>query len=1209
MAQIVLSEAGAALGRRLLPQGLTWLGRTLTGAAIGRAAGSLAGGAIDGYFAAPAEGPRIKSLHVMGAADGEGIAAVFGRMRVGGQLIWASRFREHRTTERMGGKGGARTVQSRYTVSFAVALGAGPIQRVARAWANGEPFDLSGVDHRLYPGTEDQLADPLIELIEGAAPAYRGIAYIVFEDLPLEAFGNRLPQLSFEVVRAPEDPDGGSLASVVTGVNIIPASGEFVYSPRVVREVLRPGAERALNVNSGEARADFLVSLDQLRADLPRVSHVALTCGWFASGIAAGDCTIRPGVETRARVTAPLTWSVAGETRADAYLVSRDEDGRPNYGGTPADDTVVEAIRELKDRGYLVTLTPFLFVDAPGFAWRGRITVSADGTAGARSEIEALVNGAQGYRRFILHHAQLAAEAGGVDAFLIGSEMRGLTRVRDAGGAFPFVEALSSLAAEVKVILPDALISYAADWTEYGAYVPDDGSGDVLFPLDALWADENIGFVGIDWYPPMGDWRDEDGHLDAAAGYTAVDDPDYLASQFSGGEAYDWYYADAAARAAQDRTPIVDTAHGEHWVFRAKDLIGWAGALHHPRPAGVRAASPTGWVPGSKPIRLSEIGFAAVDKAGNAPNLFFDPKSTESGLPPFSSGERDDVIQSRLLASVLPRLEAEGVVSAAHVWAWDARPFPAWPAREEIWGDGANWARGHWLNGRAGLSGLSQVVAEICAAGGVSPVDTRALDGVVEGYVLDGVSSVRAALEPLQAAFGFEAVERDGTIVFRMPGEGAAQIVPPAQLGEGGLVRMRQLMDKAPQRLRLTCIDPDQDYQPMVVDARRGDGDARLVADVMLPMALSRSRAEAVARHLLDMSARMQTAEVTSGPSLAAFETGDWIETGDGKVWRIDAVTDEGVRRQFALTEVAQSLPRARGIAELGVPDAAAVFPEPDLVVIDAPALAALPGDGPVVAAFADPWPGELAVLAGPSADDLTERARLEQPAVIGRLLSAVGTGPVGRWDHHGRLHVRAVTGSFSSLPVAAVLAGGNAALLETADGWEFLQFTEAELTGPDEWQLGGLLRGQGGSRSGPAAAGARLVLLDTAVQRANVSGAEPGMDLRWRARGASGEQILRFDRRASLPWQACHLRVRGGVANWLRRGPDIADSWTFAEGPNIGRFVAEFDTGSGFGGALELDAATYGVPAGTIAMRVAEVGPDGRRGEWLSIGPGSPYL
>ena len=205
MAQIILSEAGAALGRSFLPQGLSLLGQTLTGAAVGRAAGSLIGGAIDSYFAAPVQGPRVKALHVMGAAEGSGVASAYGRMRVGGQLIWASRFKETRRTERAG-KGGPPVERSRYSISFAVALGEGPVLRIARAWANGEPFDLSGTVHRVHPGTEDQAPDPLIEMIEGAAPAYRGMAYIVFEDLPLEAFGNRMPQLSFEVRRAPDGP-------------------------------------------------------------------------------------------------------------------------------------------------------------------------------------------------------------------------------------------------------------------------------------------------------------------------------------------------------------------------------------------------------------------------------------------------------------------------------------------------------------------------------------------------------------------------------------------------------------------------------------------------------------------------------------------------------------------------------------------------------------------------------------------------------------------------------------------------------------------------------------------------------------------------------------------------------------------------------------------------------------------------------------------
>lgn len=76
---------------------------------------------------------------------------------------------------------------------------------------------------------------------------------------------------------------------------------------------------------------------------------------------------------------------------------------------------------------------------------------------------------------------------------------------RDETGAFPFVDALCALATEVEALRPGTKVSYAADWTEYGAYVPGDASGDVLFPLDALWAHEAIEFVGIERYPPLRD--------------------------------------------------------------------------------------------------------------------------------------------------------------------------------------------------------------------------------------------------------------------------------------------------------------------------------------------------------------------------------------------------------------------------------------------------------------------------------------------------------------------------------------------------------------------------------------------------------------------------------------------------------------------------------------------------------------------------------
>ena len=205
--------------------------------------------------------------------------------------------------------------------------------------------------------------------------------------------------------------------------------------------------------------------------------------------------------------------------------------------------------------------------DQPVMPWRGRITTSiaADragspaGTAAAENEVAAFFGTARAsdfsregdeirysgpdewsYRRFILHYAHLCAAAGGIDAFLIGSEMVGLTQIQGADHRFPAVEQLIRLAADVRAILGDAVkIGYASDWSEYFGYHP--GNGDVFFHLDPLWSDDNIDFVGIDNYMPLSDWREGENHLDAAWG--RIDNPAYLRANVAGGEGFDWYYA------------------------------------------------------------------------------------------------------------------------------------------------------------------------------------------------------------------------------------------------------------------------------------------------------------------------------------------------------------------------------------------------------------------------------------------------------------------------------------------------------------------------------------------------------------------------------------------------------------------------------------------------------------------------------------------
>lgn len=1193
MAQVILSAAGKA------------------------AVGLVAGAAINALTPARQVGPRIPELRLSGAAEGAPMAAVFGRARVAGQVIWAARFKERWVEGRTGGSKGPRTTSAAYSLSFAVAVCEGPIDGIGRVWADGKLMDMAGVVLRVHTGGEDQAPDPLIAAVEGEAPAYRGTAYVVFEDLPLGAYGNRPPQLSFEVFHRPRASGApAGLEERLKGVCLIPGAGEFVYATDAV--LRRDGLTRttAETVNNGEGRPDLVVSLDQLQAQLPNVEEVTLVVAWFGDDLRCGSCTIRPKVETTAKATIPFDWRVNGVDRAAAAVVSS-SGGGPAYGGTPADRAVLQAIAELKRRGLRVTLYPFVLMDVPAgntlpdpyggaaqgaYPWRGRITChpaagrpgSPDKTAAASAQVGAFFGAATaaqfgaadglptyggpagdwGLRRMLLHYAKLAQLAGGVDGFILGSELRGLTTVRDGASSYPAVTALKSLAGQVRSLLgPGTKLGYAADWSEYFGHQPPDGSGDVHFHLDPLWSDANIDFVGIDFYPPMADWRDGDTHLDAGEG--GPHDLDYLRANLAGGEGFDWFYASDAARAAQVRTPITDGAYAEPWVFRPKDLANWWGRQHFNRPGGVRSATPTAWVPKSKPLRLVEFGCGAVDKGANAPNLFVDAKSAESALPPFSDGSRDEVGQRRALEAVLAQLADPAanpvspvyggpMIADAAAWCWDARPFPDFPARSAVWADGPNWTLGHWLNGRSGIAPLPELIAALADRAGVE-VDPGEAGGSIVGYVVDRPMRLRDALAPLLEAFALDPVERGDEVVLAARSGVAALALGDDDLAwpedrEAPVVETRA-MTAPVQALRLRFIDAARDYQTGSVVVRRDDGpeSGEGSADLDAPLVLAAADARAVAERLL---AAADPREVTAHLSpLAALrlEPGDRLDL-DGATWRVTRVDlDEHPRARLA--PVVDPV-RVGGDLDWSPAAPRAVAGPPVLHVLDLPSFQSLGGQAderPLVAVAASPW-RSFDVHAGVGVEALGVRATAAVPATVGVTLSDLPAGPLHRFDRATRLTVRLEGAAPISRDRSAVLAGANALAVRGAGGeWEVLQFLTAEPVADDVWTLSGLLRGQAGSDPAMATltpAGAAVVVLDEALVRADLVAAERGLPLTWRAAPAGGpasgpamSQTLETWRGLSArPWSPARLKVRpqGGdaVVTWIRRARLAGDGW-----------------------------------------------------------------
>lgn len=1143
MATLVLSLAGNAI----LP-------------GVGGFIGAAIGGFIDRQLFGPGdtsqtfEGPRLSNINITTSTEGATVTRLYGRSRVGGQVIWASRFEERKTettTTQGGGKGGGPTatttqVSYEYFLSFAVAFCEGN-ERTAlgRVWADGRPIDLSNIDYRFYQGTMDQDPDSLIQMIEGAedVPAFRGISYLVFESLPLAEFGNRMPQITAEITRPIINDDPDKLENALRGVALIPSTGEFAYgtTPYLVDD--GEGNSRAENIHLQRNVSDIVKSIEDLKLNAPNVDTINLVVGWFGDDIRAGSCNLKPKVEFNDKTVTPSDWSVNGIAREDAEEVSRDpnfpDEERPIYGGTPSDQTVLEAIAYLKAQGFRVCFYPFILMDItadntlpnpysngaatvgqPPFPWRGRITCSpaagytgtVDKTGTAATQIDAFFEGTWGLRRMVLHYANLCASAGGVDVFFIGSEFVGITQTRSSSSAFPGVSQFVTLAADVAAILPGAQLGYAADWSEYHSHRPNDGSNDVYFNMDPLWASSNIDFISIDNYLPMSDWRNGRAHLDYQDfGPTKIYKQDYLYTQIEGGEYYDYYYADLAARDSQTRTPITDTTYGKPWVYRQKDIRNWWTNAHYNRPGGVESGSPTSFPAATKPFWFSEFGCPAVDKGTNQPNVFYDPKSSESFLPYYSNKRRDDYMQRRYLEAMITywRDNAGSFdidVGDFLAWTWDARPYPAYPLRTDVWADGPNYKLGHWLTGRLGVVTLAELVREICHQAGLTDddIDVTNLEGsnvIVKAFIIENLMSSREMLAPLQQAFLFDSFESGGKLRFVLREDTVFEevlvedMVTGASSGAGGFSLTRQKETELPQSVKAQFIDEENSYQAGGATGIKLVGGAKNVVSYSWPIVLDQDYVRALVDIILQESwVGREKGEVVLPLSYIRLDPSDgafFIKDDRGYYFQITKVT-RGTNLRVELSGMEPGLyptvshdpGRPPSLPGQQVP----TFGKSLVYFADLPLLTGQEDRpwAPRLIGYQKPFPSSITVYRDIGTLELY--GMLTKPGALGKLNSDFYSNRPWCWDRANQLIIdfSDTSATLQSATELEVFAGANAVAVQNSDGgWEVVQFVTAELTAPGRYKLTQLLRGQLGTEGemrDPVAAGSPAFLIDTSA-------------------------------------------------------------------------------------------------------------------------------
>lgn len=1206
------------------------------------------------------EGPRLDEVRFQGSNEGATIHRVAGRVRVAGNIIWTTRFREEiitETTTQGGGKGGGPEVNTtsttyNYYVSFAVALCEGPVQRVGRIWADGDIMDESGYTIRRYKGTEAQNVDPKIVSTEGAdaTSAYKGICYVVFEELLLEDFGNRIPQLNFEVYRSTAD----SMAEYedrIKGITIIPSSGEFAYGTTEVLvkdETTDESSSQNNNSNTGET--DWVIAIDQLEDFCPNVQNASLVIAWHGTDLRCNTFQLRPKVETATKNTVPYLWQVSGVTRSTAQVVSMDAEDRPLLGGAPADKTVFEAIQDLNNRGFNVTFYPFILMDIPAgnvlpnpyggasqptFPWRGRITLqdpsTQDKTAGARTQVNTFFGTCTpahfgtwdgntipytgpaewSFRRMILHYAKLCVAAGGVDTFIIGSEMVGINAIRDNVNAFPGVDNFITLAADVRAIVgPSCKIVYASDWSEWANYRPSDGSNDLYFHLDPLYANANINAIAIDNYMPLADWRDEPGHLDSLT-YPTIYDLAYLESNVRGGELQDWYYASQADRDDQVRSPITDGAYGKPWVFKPKDLLNWWTNQHYNRPAGVESGSPTAWVPQSKPIWFTELGCPNIDKGPNQPNVFYDPKSSESFFPYYSQGHRDDFVSRRFNIAQFNYWEnnannpLSGVyggrmvdVNRIYLWTWDARPFPDYPFRESVWTDGQNWERGHWLNGRAGLPTVRHFIEELAEPHDVSVVATD-IHGIITGYTISDLMTVRDIIQPLMQIYNFDAYESNGSIRFKH--RGSTHVLELTQddlvfddsdekLAGGFKLTTRQLSDM-PSEIRVKFIIDDYHMTVASINARRLVKGNKRVSENSFNIVMPSSQAQQVADVLLvDSHVQRDVAEFKLPPSLLYLDAADIVRlTLNNRVFdfRLENLGYEYARPSTGIRTEAGTYEKVPGPVLKRRSTPGKVTGLSKTLFMDLPIITTEQTEhGHWYASSAVPWPGSISVFRAPSSTYSKDKD-ITAPSVIGQTTTTFASGPVGIWDNGNILTVRLNSfGTPQSADEIDVLTGANAgALFNAAENeWEVLQWTTATLVAANTYELSGLLRGQLGTEhamADPLPIDSYFVVLQSTMAQSTIALSQINLAANWRygptsqpQSSSSYTQLTFTPRGVGLrPYSPCQLSAAKDVAtndislSWIRRtriGGDIWDNSDVPLSESVEEYKVDIYNGAG---------------------------------------------
>ena len=411
-----------------------------------------------------------------------------------------------------------------------------------------------------------------------------------------------------------------------------------------------------------------------------------------------------------------------------------------------------------------------------------------------------------------------------------------------------------------------------------------------------------------------------------------------------------------------------------------------------------------------------------------------------------------------------------------------------------------------WLAASRKLVPLADIIERRCLKSGLltaGDLDTSEITQQVRGYKVSSIGPIRAALEPLQAAWPFDVIPHGYQIKFAPRGKTPVATIDVLELGcvEGGqqpgvqITASREMDSQLPRKVLVSYLDVNREY-----DLNTGPGAERLNTDAVnvlqleLPIVMNADEAAQAEEVLLYMYwLERHDVKFVLPPTHGNLEAADVVTiTAPGasyelRLTAINYLPDGRLECTAKFNDVAVYTSVAVGQKGQSTGQVLSFAGPSNLVLLDVPVMNdAMNAPGILVGmgGYLDGWPGGTLYRSSDAGQTWGAIQGFPQGMVSGVAVNAIGDGRTDIVDALNRLNIRLHAGDLYSVSLTAMLNGANWFAYGTDGRWEIIAAQNVTAESDGSLTLTDLLRGRFGTEWAMTLHSTydEIVLLDTSA-------------------------------------------------------------------------------------------------------------------------------